>query len=70
MKWALYAGLLAGVAVCVAAAILVSTVATPSGYAAYGALDRAQAGLPATQSALEALATRQDAAGWQARLLV
>jgi len=70
MKWALYAGLLAGVAVCVAAAILVPTLAPPSGYAAYEALDRAQAGLPATQSALEALAARQDGAGWQARLLV
>ncbi len=69
MKWALYAGLLAGVAVCVAAAILVPTLVRPSGYAAYEALERAQAGLPATQGALEALAERQDGAGWQARLL-
>ncbi len=69
MKWTLYAGLLAGVAVCVAAAILVPTFVRPSGYAAYEALERAQAGLPATLGAVEALAERQDGAGWQARLL-
>ncbi|MCX6094204.1 MAG: lytic transglycosylase domain-containing protein [Candidatus Bipolaricaulota bacterium] len=69
MKWTVYAGLLAGVVVCVAAAILVPTLVRPPGYAAYEALERAQAGLPATQNALEALAERQDGAGWQARLL-
>jgi len=69
MRWALLAGLLAGAALCVVAAIFIPSVSRPEGYAGYDALDRVRAGLPSTVSALEALAERQDGAGWQARLL-
>ncbi len=69
MKWIALPIVLLGAALSLAALFLPAGSGASSPLAAYEALRKAQNSLPASMTAVEALAERDDAVGWQARIL-